>query len=182
VSSSWNDNSISTTHIYQITRDLQYNLTEYMTGMAHLQVTEDYAHLQEALEIINSDEIRNYFGGRRKSVWSVIEQLAKEELGVAVQSETIKTLAIEGNKIFQWIARFENGDLVKQDDFETFIKACEAWIIAQASLGSVGTLPASGNSGAYYRASMHQSSTHRSNNGIHQFESSNSEHDEFGDW
>ena len=181
VTQSWNNNSISTTHLYQITRDLQYNLTEYMTGMAHLQVTEDYAHLQEALDIINSDEIRNYFGGRRKSVWSVIEQLTREELGVSVQSETIKTLAIEGNKIFQWIARFESGDLVTQDDFETFLRASESWIIAQASLGSTRMIPAIDSAVPHHQITTHQESMH-SGNGVYHYKSSDAEYDEFGDW
>ncbi|MFB8788519.1 MAG: hypothetical protein U7123_06640 [Potamolinea sp.] len=129
------DNNVSRTQLYQATKNLQYNLTEHMTGMAHLQVTEDYAHLQEALAILKFDDILNHFGGRRKSIWNVIETVAKQDLGIAVPSSAIRTIAIEGNKVFQWIAKFNEG-MVKENEFKALLDAGEAWIIAQASLDS----------------------------------------------
>jgi len=106
-----------------------------MTGMAHVQVTEDYAHLQEAMAILKADEILNKFGGRRKSIWSVIEQVAREDLRVMVPTAPLRSVAVEGNKIFQWIANF-NESIVQESAFRTFLRAAEAWIIAQASLES----------------------------------------------
>lgn len=129
------DNNVSRTQLYQATKNLQYNLTEHMTGMAHLQVTEDYAHLQEALAILKFDDILNHFGGRRKSIWNVIETVAKQDLGIAVPSSAIRTIAIEGNKVFQWLAKFNEG-MVKENEFKVLLDAAEAWIIAQASLDS----------------------------------------------
>jgi hypothetical protein len=126
---------ISRTQIYQAIKDLQYNLTESMTGMAHLQVTEDYSHLEEALDIIRSSEIVTEYGGRRKSLWSVIEFIAKEDLGAFVPTSILRTLAIEGNKIFQWIATFVEG-AVNEEGFQNFLKSGEAWIVAQATLES----------------------------------------------
>ena len=128
-----NQSWVSRTPIYQATQNLQYNLSENMTGMSHLQVTEDYAHLQEALGIIKSQDVLDSYGGRRKSVWTVIEQIAKEDLGTMVPSGPIRTSAVEGNKIFQWIAKFNEGT-VKDADFKELISAGEAWIIAQASM------------------------------------------------
>jgi hypothetical protein len=127
--------SISRASIFQAAKNLQYNLSEHMNGMAHIQVTEDYAHLKEALEILNSPEVIENFGGRRKSGWSVIEQVAKEDLGIVLSTSNIRTLAVEGNKIFQWLANFDEGK-VKEDEFQQLLQSAEAWIIAQASIES----------------------------------------------
>jgi hypothetical protein len=127
---------VSKSPLYQATKNLQYNLTEHMTGMSHVQVTEDYAHLQEALEILRSDEILTHFGGRRKSLWSVLEQVAKEDLGVMVPTSTLRSLAVEGNKIFNWVATYETEAAVRSTDFDSLLGAAESWIIAQASLES----------------------------------------------
>ncbi|NES66081.1 MAG: hypothetical protein F6K24_12865 [Okeania sp. SIO2D1] len=101
--------------------------------MAHLQVTEDYAHLQEAIDLVKMEEIINHFGGRRKSLWNVIESVAKQDLGVTVQTSVMRDLAVEGNKVYQWVADF-NEAIVREEEFKNFLKAGEAWIIAQASL------------------------------------------------
>ncbi|WP_348256994.1 hypothetical protein [Leptolyngbya sp. PL-A3] len=124
---------LSKAQVFQATKNLQYNLTENMTGMAHVQVAEDYAHLQEALAILKADEILNMFGGRRKTIWSVIERVAREDLGMIVPTAPLKTLAVESNKIYQWIANFNEG-IVQDSGFNTFLSAAESWIIAQASI------------------------------------------------
>lgn len=127
------DTQPSRSQLYQTVKDLQYNLTEYMTGMAHLQATEDYAHLQEAIELLKMEEIINHFGGRRRSLWDVIERVAKQDLGMTVQTSVMRTLAVDGNKVYQWIADF-NEATVREEEFKAFLKSAEAWIIAQASL------------------------------------------------
>ena len=129
------DGRISRTPIYQATRDLQLNLTEYMTGMAHRQVHEDYAHLKDAMAIITGEEVIGSLGGRRKTIWSVIEQVAKEDLGVGVPTSTLKTLAVEGNQVFQWLAEYTPGT-VSSASFQKFLNAAEAWVIARAALGN----------------------------------------------
>ncbi|MGK7916083.1 MAG: hypothetical protein AB4038_11170 [Prochloraceae cyanobacterium] len=131
--STWQDSGVSNARIYQVTQDLQYNLSDHMTGMAHLQVTEDYNHLQEAIEIINSEDVRSYFGGRRQSLWNTIERIAKEEFNQAPNTETIKTLAVDGNKVFNWIANF-NENSVTSAQFEELLSAVEAWVLARETL------------------------------------------------
>ena len=80
-----------------------------------------------------SEEIVNHFGGRRKSMWNVIEQVAKEDLRMNIQTAALRSLAVEGNKVFQWIANFSEGS-VKEDEFRAFLSAGEAWILAQAAI------------------------------------------------
>jgi hypothetical protein len=142
------DTWVSRSPLYQATKNLQYNLTEHMTGMSHVQVTEDYAHLQEALDILRAEEIINHFGGRRKSLWSVIERVSKEDLGSMVPTAPLRTIAAEGNKVFQWVANFESEGGVRDVDFNTLLSAAESWIISQASMetGNNGNfLPDHGN-------------------------------------
>ncbi|HEX4939538.1 MAG TPA: hypothetical protein VFX11_12745 [Candidatus Kapabacteria bacterium] len=120
---------VSRSRIYQATRELQYNLTEYCTGMAHVQAREFYAQLQECFEILKDDEIMAYFGGnRRKSLWTVIERLSKEEFGASPNIAAHRSLAVDGNKIFVWIANF-NESSVRQEDFAAFLQAAESYIL-----------------------------------------------------
>ncbi|MDG9671053.1 hypothetical protein [Hahella sp. CR1] len=120
---------VSRSRIYQATRELQYNLTEYCTGMAHVQAREFYAQLQECFEILKDDEIMSYFGGnRRKSLWTVIERLSKEEFGASPNIAAHRSLAVDGNRIFQWIANF-NEAAVRQEDFIAFLQAAESYIL-----------------------------------------------------
>lgn len=126
---------VSRSRIYQATRELQYNITEFCTGMAHVQTREFYAQLQECLEILKDPEIMAYFGGnRRKSLWSVIERLSKEEFGVAPNIGAHRSLAVDGNKIFQWIANFNEAS-VRQEDFIAFVQAAESYILNFTSTG-----------------------------------------------
>lgn len=129
------DNSVSRTPIYQATKQLQYNLTEYMTGMAHLQVTEMYRQMQEAKALLEDPQIVDYFGnGRRRSLWTVIERGHKELLGQSINISAIRTSAVDGNRVFKWIANFDQGT-VSDADFDEFRDAAESWIIAQSMEG-----------------------------------------------
>jgi hypothetical protein len=126
--------AVSKIPIQRATKDLQFNLTEHMTGMAHLQVTDMYMQLRDAFELLGADEVTSQISmGRRRSVWTTIERLHREELNGAPDIAGLRTLAVEGNKVFQWIADF---DPARTDaDFEVFRDAAEAWIIAAASVG-----------------------------------------------
>lgn len=120
---------VSRSRIYQATRELQYNLTEYCTGMAHVQAREFYAQLQECFEILKDPEIMAYFGGnRRKSLWTVIEKLSKQEFGAAPNIAAHRSIAVDGNKVFQWVGKFDEGS-VRQEDFVEFLQAAESYIL-----------------------------------------------------
>lgn len=124
---------VSRTPIYQAVRDLQYNLTEFCTGMAHMQVREMYSQLREAMDLLGDPEIIDHFaGGRRKTMWTAIERLSKSEYGEAPNINAIRIAAVEGNAVFRFIANFKQG-AVAEDEFQRFIEAAEAWIIAKAS-------------------------------------------------
>ena len=124
--------TVSRAPLYQATRQLQYNLSEHMTGMAHMQVTEMYAHLREAMEILGSPELVDRYGdARRASVWSVIANASREEFDAAPDISALRTAAVDGNRIFHWLADFDRTN-VRDEDFRAFLGAAEAWILAQA--------------------------------------------------
>jgi hypothetical protein len=126
---------VSRSRIFQATQELQYNLTEYCTGMAHIQARELYAQLQECMEILGDPEILAYFGGnRRKSVWTVIEQLSKQEFGAAPNIGAHRSLAVDGNAVYRWIADFNEG-AASQADFTAFLQAAESYILNFSIVG-----------------------------------------------
>lgn len=128
------DTAVSKVPVVRAAQDLQFNLTDHATGMVHMQVTEMYAQFENAFEVLSSPEIvAQLSGGRRKNVWAVIHRLATEDLGVSIDVATIRTLAVEGNKVFEWIAELEPGNVV-ESEFQDAIEAAERWIIAAAAM------------------------------------------------
>jgi hypothetical protein len=124
---------ISRTSLYRAIRDLQYNLSEFMTGSAPKKTHEMYNHLSEALDIIGSEDVLNHIGGRRKSILLAIQEIGKRGLKVAIPANTLVDIAEQGNQIFAFIADFEPEN-VADDQFEAFLDACKAVIVAQAAL------------------------------------------------
>lgn len=126
---------VSRSRIFQAVKDLQYNLTEYCTGMAHIQARELYAQLQECVDLLRDPEILAYFGGnRRKSLWTVIEKLSKQEFGASPNIAALRSLAVDGNTLFRFIADFTDGG-VRQEEFNRFLQAAEAYILNFSTVG-----------------------------------------------
>lgn len=137
------EGAVSRIPIYRATQALQYNLSEYMTGMAPMQVTDMYMQLAGALDILGSPEIvAQLSSGPRRGVWSVIDRIGKEELNQSIDVGTVRTLAVQGNKVFQWIADFDRGT-VTDGQFDDLRDAAEAWIIAASGAEGVGAPPES---------------------------------------
>jgi hypothetical protein len=129
------ETNISRKPIEAAVRELQYNLTEFMTGMAHMQVTEMYAQLKDAMTLLGSSDVTSQLsGGRRRTVWAVIANLSKQELGTAPDVAAIRTLAVDGNQVFQAIGKYTPGGF-SDPDFQNFLDSAEAWILAAASIG-----------------------------------------------
>lgn len=132
------DRTVSRQPIYQATKQLQYNLTEHATGMAHMQITEMYHHLLEAKQVL--EHAINYFStGSRKSLWTVIERASREWFGEAPNISAIRSAAVDGNRVFQWIAEFDQSS-VTDDQFQRMLEAAEAWIIATATDDSLPSM------------------------------------------
>jgi hypothetical protein len=120
---------VSAAPIYEAVRELQYNLTEYCNGMAFMQARELYATLQQAFDILRDPDIVAYFGGpRRRNMWRVIEEMSKRDLRRSVPIGPLVRVAIDGNKIYQLCADFDEGS-VNQDWLLALVDAGEAYII-----------------------------------------------------
>ncbi len=125
------DRTVSRQPIFQATKQLQYNLTEYTTGMAHMQITEMYHHLLEAKQVL--EHAINYFStGSRKSLWTVIERASREWFDEAPNISAIRSAAVDGNTVFHWIAEFDASS-VTDEQFQTLLESAESWIIAVAN-------------------------------------------------
>ena len=127
------EKNISRMRVYQAIQELQYNLSEYMTGSALTKTAEMQRHLEEAFDIIGSEDVLNHMGGRRKSLLVVIERMGRASLGVAIPTTNLVTIAERGNDIFKFIADFA-AENVADDEFQRFLDACKACIISQAAL------------------------------------------------
>lgn len=126
---------ISPSGIYEATHLLQVNLTERMTGMALMQVREMHAQLQEAREILSAPEIANaVVGGRRRNMWAVLETLAREELQISLNTAALRTEAVDGNRLFSFVANFDR-TTVTGGALRAAAESAKSYIYAQAALG-----------------------------------------------
>lgn len=135
------NNLVSRSSLYQSTRNLQHNLTYSMVGKPLNDVHELYAQLQECIEILSHPEIIDQMaGGGLKNMWTVVDKISRQELGSAPNISALRTAAVEGNKVFNWIGNF-NESQVDNQAFMTFLNAAEAYIIAKGQSEEGGSMP-----------------------------------------
>ncbi len=128
-------NTVSKVPIELATRDLQLNLTEHMSRVALMQVTDLHAQLHESFDVLGAPEIAREVGaGRQGGVWATIERLWLTEGEAAPDTASLRTLAVEGNQIFRWIADY-SGATPAAADFDRFRESAEAWTIAASAIG-----------------------------------------------
>lgn len=133
--------SVSTGPIYQTIREIQYNLTEYCTGMAFVQAHEIYKQLQSAFDVLRDPDIVANFGGpRRRNMWTVIAELSKEDFGRSAPIGPLLRVAVDGNRIYQIIADFDGA--LSADAFRNLIEAGESYIINSSVID--GQMPGAG--------------------------------------
>jgi hypothetical protein len=68
--------------------------------------------------------------------------LSKEELGIAPNIGAHRSLAVDGNAVFRWIAQFDEST-VRQEDFVHFLQSAESYIL---NFGSAAGREDSGDS------------------------------------
>ncbi|MCH2225760.1 MAG: hypothetical protein MK066_13400, partial [Crocinitomicaceae bacterium] len=125
-----NQEFVSRLPIIQLVRELQYNLTSFFTGMAHIQTTEMYNHLQDAFEILGLDGVVNQIAaGRSKNVWSSIDVMHQMKYNSSPNITAYKTAAVEGYKLFKFISTFNESTVTKRE-FTDFVVSAESTILA----------------------------------------------------
>lgn len=127
-----NNQLVSRSRIYQATSNLQHNLTSHMVGKPLSDVHELYSQMQEAIEILTDPDVMDHFvRGSDRNLWSVVEQISRNEMQFIPNTSAIRAVAVEGNKIFRWIADFDASN-VSEDAFTQFLHSAESYIISQS--------------------------------------------------
>ena len=135
---------VSKSAIQQVITDLQHNLSRAASGMVKIFVPEMYAHLEDAIQIINAEELRDQLGhGISRDLWNIIESVSMQEFNYFPNTSALRTIAESGRKIILDIATYNRGSFT-EDNFQALVKNVEAFIIAQNqlqrdSLGSNGS-------------------------------------------
>ncbi len=84
-------------------RDLAANLSLHGYGFAHFVAVELNRTIKDAVKILSEPEIKSAYGAQ--DMWQVINQVAKLELGGAVNLVRYRTMATSGATIISWLAK-----------------------------------------------------------------------------
>lgn len=126
--------SVSIEGLSQSIRDLQYNISSNIVGMVQQGSQELHAQLQECINILRHPEIvAQLAGGRQRNMWTVLERVLKEYLKRPANISAAKTVAVEGNKMFSFIAKFDHFRR-HSINYSPLLTSAEASIIAQSQL------------------------------------------------
>lgn len=131
------DNSeefVSKVGIYNSIRNLQYNISVFMTGMIKSLLPEMYAQLQSAIEIIKQPEVVSQLGqGYQRNMWKVVERIGAEVFNSVPSVSALKTIAIKGHSIFSAIAVFDEAQFT-EEAFRKFTNDVEEFIVANGQI------------------------------------------------
>ena len=128
------DEFISKVGIYNSIRNLQYNISVFMTGMIKSLLPEMYAQLQSAIEIVKQPEVVSQLGqGYQRNMWKVVERIGAEVFNHVPNVSALKTIAIRGHSIFSAIAQFDDAQF-SEEEFRKFISDVEEFIVANGQL------------------------------------------------
>jgi hypothetical protein len=125
---------ISRAALFSAIESFQFNFSEFVTGSAFLKTTEMSKHLEEALDLITSEDVVAHYGGVRRTITGAIKNMGQKFMGLSLPVDDLLTLAERGNDVFQFISDFNRGS-VSENDFQTFLDAAKETIIARAALG-----------------------------------------------
>jgi hypothetical protein len=126
--------NVSRNGIYQSILALQRNLSRAMSGMVKLYIPQMYAHLEDAITLLDSSEIVSQKGqGIYRDVWNVIEQISMEKFNYLPNVASIRSAAFTSREILMDISRFTQASF-SDADFRRFVENVEAFIVAQGQL------------------------------------------------
>lgn len=120
--------------VRQAGRELAENLSLHGSGIVPTAARKLKGEISEALEVARLQEVGEAFGVT--GIWRVVEQVARQEFGAAVNVVKHRTMAESGGKILDVLARRAGAwsgaadtplfrDARERDDL---VKACEAWL------------------------------------------------------
>ncbi len=130
---------VSRSGINQVMNDLQHNLSRATSGMVKIFIPEMYAHLEDAIQIINAEELKDQLGhGISKDLWNVIESISADEFNYVPNTSSLRTIAETARSIMLDVADYDK-TIFNNDKFQKMVRNVEAFVIAQNQLRD-GTL------------------------------------------
>lgn len=125
---------VSKVGVYNAIKNLQYNLSVFMSGMVKSLLPEMYAQLQSAIDILKRPEIVQQLGqGYHRNMWKVIERVGSEAFGHIPNVAALRTIAVKGHSVFNAIAHFDEAQFT-DEEFRNFISDVEEFIVANGQV------------------------------------------------
>jgi hypothetical protein len=116
--------------------DLRHNLKQVSYGHVAVLRSEVMVLLQEAFEILGSNDVVNLFGA--DNAWDVLEEVTKRYLHEIPVTSQRSRMAATGREILRWLAEDYLLTTVRID-FESLLEAivdgCDDWLTSAESLG-----------------------------------------------
>ena len=126
--------NVSKSSIIQIMLDLQNNLSRAASGMTKIFVPELYAYLEDAIQILDAQEIKDQIGhGVTRDIWNVVESISREEFGHYPNTSALRTVASNARRIMMMLSEFSPSTL-NDDDFQRFVRDVEAYIVGKSQV------------------------------------------------
>lgn len=122
---------VSKSGLHQVITDLQHNLSRAASGMVKIFIPEMYAHLEDAIQIINAEELRDQLGhGISRDLWNIIESVSMEEFNYFPNTSALRTIADSARNIILDIAIYNKASF-SEAQFQQLVRNVEAFVIAQ---------------------------------------------------
>jgi hypothetical protein len=113
------------------------NLQRYLSraggGMAIFLSREAGRQLVDCFQILESQELRSYFGGDfTEGMWGVIEQLVEEIDGKpGPPADRMRTMAVNGRRVIQWLAdHADDVSTASDDELDDLADRVQNWLAA----------------------------------------------------
>lgn len=125
---------VSKVGVYNAIKNLQYNLSVFMSGMVKSLLPEMYAQLQSAIDILKRPEIVQQLGqGYHRNMWKVIERVGSEAFGHIPNVSALRTIAVKGHSVFNAIAHFDEAQFT-DEEFRNMISDVEEFIVSNGQV------------------------------------------------
>ncbi len=127
--------SVSPQKLFQAIEDVQYNLSNYCSGMAKVAAPIIYSEMDFVIQrLLNSDDIKSQLSRRGgQSFWGVVETVrGTQNLG------PLRSKGRFGHEIISTIAKGWQPLAHDVEKFSAFISTVEAYILAESQLAGAG--------------------------------------------
>jgi len=126
-----NPELVSKFGVRQAILNLQHNLSRAASGMVKIYIPEMYAHLEDAISIINAEELKDQLGhGVARDVWNVIESVSMDAFNYYPNTSALRTIAATARSIILAVAEYSEVSF-NDTQFKELVNNVESFIIAK---------------------------------------------------